>query len=114
MEKLIELLREYNRNKEWYRLALIEYITIDWVKYEVWMKDKVKDMYKYELNIISKKFWFIQRLVENDKINKHGIPEFYPVSDHCLECVYEWITDNTIMLLSIQKNPIDYFISLLK
>lgn len=93
MEKLIELLNEYE-NMEIFEDEL--------------------DVYHKRLLIISKEFWFIKWLVENDKINKHGIPEFYPVSDHCLECVYEWITDNTIMLLSIQKNPIDYLISLLK
>lgn len=91
-------------------------------------KDKLKDLLceyidsiwqqeRWEIKteeIISKKFWFIKWLVENEKINEHGIPEFYHVSDHCLKCVYEWIADNTIMLLSIQDEPIEFLISILK
>lgn len=106
--KLLELLNEYELWEDYGDMWEYYYIDTLW---------NIVDDGWYILKpceIISKKFWFIKYLVENDKINKHGIPEFYPVSDHCLECVYEWIADNTIMLLSIQKNPIDFLVSLLK
>ena len=112
MGKLIELLNEYEEKEN---LNMYEW-EIEWE--DILAYSKFRDGYEtinvWESIIISKWYEFIKRLVENDKINKHSIPEFYPVSDHCLECVYEWIADNTIMLLSIQKNPIDYLISLLK
>lgn len=92
--KLLELLNEYSKNIWYFNEEDLQWQTKAW--------------------ILSKEFWWVKWLVDNDKINEHGIPEFYPVSDHCLECVYEWIADNTIMLLSIQKNPIDFLCSLLK
>ena len=58
--------------------------------------------------ILSKEYCFIKRLVENDKIEAHEIR-----FDN-----YEWTefdkVDSTIMLLSIQDNPIEFLISILK
>lgn len=89
MEKLIKLFDEYTKKKtedlEW------------WAKY-------LKEKY---LLIISKEYWFIQRLVENDKIdllrldNRIALSEFNKV-------------ERVLMALSIQDNPIEFLISILK
>lgn len=64
----------------------------------------------HETVIISKKFWFIQRLVDNKKIC------FTKLEDN-----WVWYDINTgndyldmLALLSIQDNPIDFLISVLK
>ena len=98
IETLIELLNEYEKTLE-------PNLQIEWT--EVWIKSTPEI-------VISKKFWFIQRLVENKKINVHGIPEFYHISDHSLEECYRDISDNVIMLLSIQDEPISFLLSLLR
>ena len=114
MEKLLNLLNEYEEKR-------IKKINADWkLRVKLLFKPYTKEAltnkaYQSVHNeIISKYYWFIKRLVEKKKINEQCVPEFYPVSDHCLECINEWIADNTIMLLSIQKNPIDFLISILK
>ena len=68
-----------------------------------------------EAQVISKKFWFIQRLVENDKIDFYTIlkenwtfrKEFYAIEN---KKEYERL----IMLLSVEDNPIEFLISILK
>lgn len=100
MEKLIELLNEYEK-ESWLDLSRYSYTDNE---YDLELKlDKLSELKP-----------FIRRLVENDKIKVGNIPEFYHVSDHCFNCIYEWVTDNTIMLLSIQKDLIDYLQSILK
>ena len=102
MNKLIELLNEYEEEKtdlkfkpkfwEIYRghLSFLEY----------------SDKYS-ELLCISKRYEFIKRLVDNDKIdllrldNRIALSEFNKV-ERCL------------MALSIQDNPIEFLISILK
>ncbi len=66
---------------------------------------------KEYLQVISKEFWFIQWLVQNDKIDfdkiysKIRIYIFGKgVSD----------TDYVIMILSIQDNPIEFLVSILR
>lgn len=66
--------------------------------------------------IISKKFWFIKWLVENDKIDRE---QFYDkarkiITDFDLRWEYEWACNEIIMLLSISDTPIDLLCSLLK
>lgn len=69
----------------------------------------------HETVLISKKFWFINRLVENDKINRDRILKenwqfrmFY----YDLERVKNY--DRLTMYLSVENNPIDFLISILK
>ena len=73
----------------------------------------VSILWVHETILISKKFWFIKRLVENDKI------DFSREWDLAIELVnlFERKVDNAewlIALLSIQDNPIEFLISILK
>lgn len=103
MEKLIELLNECN---EWWH----------------W-RDENFDANK--LLVISKKYWFIKRLVENDKIDikavcNKEIESWYDIESTTAEeslTDEEWnrfYTDLCLMLLSISDTPIDDLISYLK
>lgn len=106
--KLIELLNEYNDNKEWVRIWFIKTINIDWVStpYELGKSD----LLRWEDKIISKKYWFIKWLVENEKIK-----DYYEWNDD-IDYVREkyWFYEALLMLLSIQDEPIKFLISLLK
>ncbi len=107
MDKLQELLKEYQLSKwEWVRLA--------WPDVDISEKEELV----LEATLISKKYWFIKWLVENEKIDfdnrdlKDKYMEYferypyYPYTDFSLT----WL----IMLLSIQDEPINFLISILK
>lgn len=100
MEKLIELLNEYKWKEE--RTIECGCPHNDWY----WA-------YTYEheeLIIISKKFWFIQWLVENKKVNMREDGIISLASELWEEADYETL----LMLLSIKDNPIGFLISILK
>lgn len=106
MERLIELLNE-KHNLEWVLWSNMnwDYLFVKW--------DKENKF--YEEQIISKKFWFIKWLVENDKIDRNRILKedwqfrlFY----YDLERVKNY--DRLIMYLSVEDNPIEFLVSLLK
>ena len=110
MEKLIELLNEYEviRIKEANN------------KKEVWNLDRytpyryTKQVIEWFSNtIISKSFGFIQRLVENDKIDLIKLTCMNPRYTEILDSDFSW-EDRIIMLLSIQDNPIEFLVSILK
>jgi hypothetical protein len=106
MEKLIELLNEFENTDNWENWHQVEF---------------------RESKIISKKFWFIKWLVENDKIDtdayktvysgdldkwktltmSSGWDEFYQITEH-------WVYESLLMLLSISSSPIDDLISYLR
>ena len=102
IETLIELLNEYDEIRE--------YAEVD-------LEDEL-----ISLKIISKWYWFIQRLVDNDKIERNNrdlldecMAKFdrYPITfDTCK--VSDNATDMLLMLCSIQSNPISFLISILK
>ena len=114
--KLIELFKEYvdkysNDAKvldEW------EYVVIDdGQSFLYWTRE-----YSY-LTLISKKFWFIKWLVENDKIRDLDKLEYV----YWIEMVRHWteelyttysLYENLLMLLSISDTPIDDLINYLK
>lgn len=78
-----------------------------WV-HSIW--EKITD--KEEARIISKKFWFIKRLVENEKIDfewKLNTLRFESLVNQTLDSYYA-----LLMLLAIQDNPIDFLNSILK
>ena len=90
IEKLIELLNEYG------------------IDGDHWSKEENLYSEENSLLIISKSYWFIKWLVENEKIDmkKH----FYDK----MSCV--WYSDLNIVLceLAIQDEPIEFLISILK
>lgn len=91
MEKLIELLNEYGNERYDH-----------WGDYQTDMDFTDRETYWY----LSKKFWFIKRLVENDKINLDEIERYSSF----------WYTyyQNLLMLLAISDTPIEDLISYLK
>ena len=100
MEKLIELLNEYDGKNHWWDYDE-EYLTSDEFYGENW-----------DLEIISKKFWFIKWLVESEKIDlewKLNALRFNSLVDQTLDSYYA-----LLMLLSIQDEPISFLISILK
>ena len=95
MEKLQELLKEYQLSKwEWVRLA--------WPDVEVNDKEELV----LEATLISKKYWFIQRLVENDKIDERKVFSFIDTADKPYEDI--------LCLLALSDEPISYLVSILK
>lgn len=102
MEKLIELLNKYayGENKELY-----------------WRDAEMVDL-NYEI-VISKKFWFIKWLVENDKIN---IEKLLNIQNEYFRLQVwndnynseNYFVDGLLMLLAIQDEPIEFLISILK
>lgn len=70
----------------------------------------------YQTYIISKNFWFVERLVEQDKIDKKKLDEaerrpMYVTDDRF--SLYK-VDECVIMLLSISDTPIDLLCNLLK
>lgn len=105
MEKLIELLNEYEIWKWENGLDIRQQYAEHNFKYNKWL---------YSI-VISKKYEFIKRLVENDKIDFYTIlkenwtfrKEFYAIEN---KKEYERL----IMLLSVEDNSIEFLIDLLK
>lgn len=102
MEKLIELLNEYQEQKG----SEIRFKRIDNSDFfvcwdDVWLG--------YE-TILSKKFGFIEWLVDNKKINFDKLEDNWVWYDINTESDYL----DVLALLSIQDNPIEYLISKLK
>ena len=68
--------------------------------------------------VLSKRYWFIEWLVENDKIEKYKVIELEHnwIRPFKLDNLY-WeikLEERLLMLLSIQDNPIKFLISILK
>lgn len=102
MEKLIPLLNE-RHNLEWILWSNVnwDYLFVKWNK-----ENKF-----FEEQIISKKFWFIKWLVDNDKIDLEN--------EELISLMSElWERRNPVkcllMLLSIQDEPINFLVSILK
>lgn len=111
MEKLIELLNEYEK-ENWRNFEVKE----------IWMKYRNND-----LMVISKRYLFIKWLVKNDKIDRHSkeleldmkrirIPQDYYLSwGQSLDLQHKKAQYlSLIALLSIQDNPIKFLCSVLK
>lgn len=95
MEKLLQLLNEYNKDRN----RTEHYLRMNY------------------LVVISKKFWFIQGLVENYKIDIDELGRYwYITKTYDLDELWDWYNyiDWTIMLLSIQDDPIQVLVSILK
>ena len=108
--KLIELLNEYEKWDVW------SYDEEMWMPYYWWGDDCDYDTY-----LISKKYWFIKWLVENDKIDRDNQALQYAKSD--LSKFFaewkdkNWMSDDyamLLMLLAIQDEPIRFLCEILK
>lgn len=115
--KLLELLNEYeNRDDD----PQIEWRIWEWDKWEKWkIRWIVNDVYMWwvsELVVCSAYYGFIQRLVEQDKIDRDKFEIEY-IDKQTLNDVYiAWAKKDEllIMLLSINEQPIELLISILK
>jgi hypothetical protein len=108
IEKLVELLNEYDSSNWWKE-------TDEWI-------DNIWKIYEFhsELQIISKKYWFIKWLVENDKIDLWQKLFNLTKNDNRKSIIYDldnndfsW-EDTFLMLLSISDTPIEDLVSYLK
>ena len=105
MEKLINLLNEYCGEDEWSETK--------------WTKKHLLEWWLLSLQLISKEYWFIKWLVENDKIDLWKIKKLYRKSNehsiHTYPIMYEYSDlESLLMLLSISSSPIEDLISYLK
>lgn len=120
MEKLIELLNEYEKSKDFrdYEWRIEKkskerpcWTLIMWMSWEQFTWAYIDDE-EMERIIISKKYEFIKWLVENDKINYLQL-----IEDNTWNILKEnWWDNKTVllMLLAIQDEPIKFLISILK
>lgn len=112
MEKLLKLLNEYCTEEE------IKYkwnFVPNHLEWEACDNSECSD-----LLIVSKKYWFIKRLVENNKIDRLTFctvetpSSKYEDFDLWPETPREDYTNILLMDLAIQDNPIEFLISILK
>ena len=128
MGKLIELLNEYETPRSW--VVYKSYDAYDWFFYWVDCDWETEIAWSDSL-IISKKFWFIKWLVENDKIEWETIWNYQSRTKlrtltHTawlwhdaewkseLEYIKETFTDGLLMLLSISDEPIRFLCEIIK
>lgn len=122
MEKLIELLNEYKKTR------VKEY----WIEFNIWEEkwelhiiiDDWQDNYSWWTcdtdiavsYIISKKFWFIEWLVDNEKIDFSKVKEKIWLEWELYDRMLYWYKeeDFLIMILSIENEPIRFLYEILK
>ena len=70
------------------------------------------------LQIISKKFWFIQRLTDNDRIDYYKVGEIVDKYKWSLRekayVVSDCVVESMLMILAIQDDTINFLVSILK
>lgn len=120
MQKLIDLLRRRKPNFD--KNNILDYMYSQWT---IFIKDW-KPVYAYdedifpntELMIISKKEWFIKRLIEQDLIDKDKLRWKNPYFKLEWWWIYESAQEKryytTLMLLAITNDPIKLLYSILK
>jgi len=104
--KLIELLDEYD-SVQYHK---INHKIENWEIYRnVWGTDGWHQVWRY-----CKQFWFIQRLVDNDKITFDENEYKKSIEKLNGDCRPFEEYELLLMILSIQDNPIEYLCSILK
>ena len=110
MKKLLQLLNDSSPLKD-----MSEYCDKYW---KVWIRTRLyaePDVYaNYTLQVISKKFWFIQWLVDNDRIDIQWAKNLLYESEIFNPLPYTDLAERLIMYLAIQDDPISFLISILK
>ena len=100
MKKLLQLLNEYQTQ----RGSKFKFSSYD-INSSAFIIEKNPRMVLGEETIISKKFWFIQWLVQNNKTKEVAYWLWYTSYSE---------RENLIRLLSIQDDPISFLVSILK
>ena len=110
MEKLFDLLKQHCRKRYWFKDNDDLEIDTDSVCFHLYLKWERLFPIRVE-TVICKEFWFIKWLteVENNKIDRDMV-------DNKFERPFYWYTNYEIvlMLLSIQDEPIQFLITILK
>ena len=99
MDKLVELLNEYWNDYCWHNYK--RYFEPNRIVWEWCDNSECSD-----LLIISEKFWFIQWLVEQDKIDLLRLDNRIDLSEFNKD-------ERVLMALSIQDNPIEFLCEIL-
>ena len=108
MDKLLKLLNEYQTQRE----SKFKFSGYDERSQSFLLVDSHEVL--WEETIISKKFWFIERLIANDKLNKEWLFNIIRES-----CIFDNMnicseSDYIIMYLAIGYNPIYFLTSMVK
>ena len=108
MEKLLKLLNEYQTQRE----SKFKFSSYDERSLSFLLVDS--DEVLWEETIISKNFWFIERLIANDKLNKERM--FNIIRESCIFSDMNICSesDYIIMYLAIGYNPIYFLTSVVK
>ena len=127
MEKLIELLNEYEIEKEKSEWVNVDaYVEFKWDYNNNWLvRYDETDHWEWDnlywdtavAYLISKKFGMVKWLVENDKIRNdiyRPIPVGIKATYEGGVVYYDKLEDRIIMLLAIKDEPINFLISILK
>lgn len=126
MEKLIKLLNEYEKEER--KSEFYEWEKWVWWKFNLFRRDTYDEEWSHiysdtaDTFVISKKFWWIKWLIENDKISiavlcEQELKSWWELNNEQLNGKESWVsyfTENTLMLLAIQDEPIKFLTSLLK
>ena len=117
MEKLIEFLNEFQKEK---KSQIFYSYNRDLDFFESWAIAWCQIYWESVYTIISKKYGFIQWLVDNDKIDykkdwKNSNDTWYIyVKADTKKSDLEIKSDTLLMVLAIEDNPIEFLISILK
>jgi len=122
MEKLLELLNKYE--KEVKKSEFYEWEKWTWWDTNLFRRDTRDDEGSHiysttaDTYVISKKYEFIKRLVENDKIDYRKLDpkrnDSIPTRYYLWTYIRYPFEDEVIMTLAIQDEPIKFLISILK
>jgi len=102
MDKLIELLNEYEQLNMCRKFK----------EYDIENQNMFENDFVFikVSELISKRYWFIEWLVEYEKIDLNKIEVFSIFKENRYYNAYQSI----LMALSIQDNPIEFLVSILK
>ena len=122
MEKLIELLNEYEIEKEKSEWVNVDaYVEFKWdYNYNRLVRYDETDHWEWDnlywdtavAYLISKSFWFIKWLVENDKINLEEVEKINQTWNVYIR--FWWDYEKVLMLLSISDTSIEDLLLYLK
>ena len=117
MKKLIELLNEHRVELAHGNIQNQTMWHYNWYVFWFWDLNSQNCV----LLIISKEYWFIKWLIDNDKVDRNFIDyaEIHETkreleSNYQPEDIERQYYEKLLMLLSIQDNPIEFLISVLK
>lgn len=113
MEKLLQLLNEYWKGSSFQFTGYDRELSVFNTNLKAASITSIP-----EETIISKKFWFIERLVANDRIDYYKTGEIVDTYKWSLRektyVVSDCVVESILMLLSIQDDPISFLVSVLK